>query len=211
MAESVNGLGQLIIESGIAPESRIAQQLLAYLVLLEKWNPKVNLTSTTEWSGIGPLFQEAIWASSFYPDNAPCYLDIGSGAGFPAIPLRILRPQIQLEMVESRTKRSIFLETVTSSLGIGEASIYNMRLSEFLIRSDHDKIWDCISWKALKLSRDDFNMLREHAHPQTQFWMFHGKELAVEEPAIFEQSFKLIRRERFESGKLWFLSIYGLP
>jgi hypothetical protein len=85
-----------------------------------------------------------------------------------------------------------------------------MRLREFLSRCDRDKVWDCISWKALKLSREELGMLREHAHPKTQFWMFGGKEPAVEEPAVFEQSFRLIRSERFESKKVWFLSIYGL-
>jgi 16S rRNA (guanine527-N7)-methyltransferase len=193
MTESADRLKQLILESGITLESAIARQLLVYLSLLEKWNPTVNLTSTTDWSGIGPLFQEAIWASTFYPDNAASHLDIGSGAGFPAFPLRILRPRIQMEMVEGRTKKSVFLETVASSLGMSDTRIHNMRLNTFLQRGNAGKTWDCVSWKALKLGNDDLGMLRQHAHPQTQFWMFHGKELAVEEPAIFGRSFKLIR------------------
>jgi 16S rRNA (guanine527-N7)-methyltransferase len=207
MTESADRLQQLILESGVALESGIARQMLGYLFLLEKWNPTVNLTSTTDWSGIGPLFQEAIWASSFYPDDAASHLDIGSGAGFPAFPLRILNPQVQMEMVESRTRRSVFLETVAAALGMHDTRIHNMRLDTFLQRSDCSKTWDCVSWKALKPGKDDLRMLREHAHPRTQFWMFHGAELAVEEPAIFGTSFKLIRSERFQ-GKKWFLSIY---
>ena len=113
-----------------------------------------------------------------------------------------------MEMVESRTRRSVFLETVASSLGMTDTRIHNMRLNTFLQRSDGGKAWDCVSWKALKLGSDDLGILRERAHQQTQFWMFHGMELAVEEPAIFERSFKLIRSERFKSVKQWFLSIY---
>jgi 16S rRNA (guanine527-N7)-methyltransferase len=210
MAESADGLRRLIRESGIPPELGIARQLLTYLSLLEKWNPRINLTSNTDWSGIGPLFQESIWASRLYPNDAISHLDIGSGAGFPAIPLRILRPQIQLEMVESRVRRSVFLEILVSSLGIGGTLVHNMRLDKFLQNSNPDKIWDCITWKALKLAGADLRALRKHAHAQTQFWMFHGKELAVENPVEFLRSFKLMRSEKPEGERQWFLSIYRL-
>jgi 16S rRNA (guanine(527)-N(7))-methyltransferase RsmG len=209
MTNCADGLRQLIEESGISLESDITRQLLVYLSLLEKWNSKVNLTSTTDWSGIGPLFQEAIWASRFFPDAATFHLDIGSGAGFPAIPLRILKPQIQLEMVESRVKRCVFLETLASSLGLAGTQVYNMRLNTFLRHTNSNKAWDCVSWKAIKLANDDLELLRKHSHPQTRFWMFHGRDPAVEAQAVFEKSFKLIRRERFQSDKFWFLSIYG--
>jgi 16S rRNA (guanine527-N7)-methyltransferase len=208
MADSADKLRELIEECGIAPESEIGRQLLTYLSLLEKWNSKVNLTSTVAWSGVGPLFEEAIWASRFYPDWATSHLDIGSGAGFPAIPLRILKPQMKLEMVESRAKRSVFLDMLASLLGLAGIQVHNMRLHSFLQHCNDDLTWDCVSWKALKLQSDDLDRLRSHASQQTTFWMFHGKDLAVEEKEAFEKSFELIRREQFRSGKQWFLSIY---
>lgn len=210
MSESTEDLRRLIDELGIAHESEVARQLRTYLALLEKWNPKVNLTSTTHWSGIEPLFREAIWASTIYPEDAVSHLDIGSGAGFPAVPLRIMKPQIHLEMVESRAKKGVFLEVLACALGIEGMIIHNVRLDKFLRSCDRNKRWDCVSWKALKLGSEDLRLLRDHAHKKTQFWMFHGKELAVTDPTAFEQSFCLMRRERFEPGRVWFLSIYAL-
>ena len=208
MVEPADGLRQLLLKSGIDPESDCGKQMLAYLALLQKWNCTINLTSTTDWTGIFPLFQEAICASSLYPDGAASHLDIGSGGGFPAIPLRIRRPQVRLEMVESRMKRCVFLETVAQSLGFAETPVHNMRLNVFLKSTNRDKVWDCISWKALKLSSNDLKGLREHAHPKTQFWVFHGKGLPVENPEIFRTNFRLMRQERIESDKEWYLSIY---
>ncbi len=209
MGDSAIRLRHLLRDSGINPESDIARRMIRYLTLLEKWNPRINLTASIEWSGIGPLFQEAVWASGFYPDTAKSHLDIGSGAGFPAIPLRLLLPQIKLEMVESRLKRSVFLETVSSSLGLEGTRIHNMRLDEYLRSCRHDKTWDCISWKGLKLGNADLEALRKHKNAQTQFWMFHGSEPAVEGKEFFEGQFELIRREKFPGGRTWFLSIYG--
>jgi hypothetical protein len=88
--------------------------------------------------------------------------------------------------------------------------VHSIRLQTFLQQSDPNKSWDCISWKALKLNSNDLRMLRAHAGAGTQFWMFHGSEPAVEEPAIIDQYFRLLRTERLSGRKLWALSIYLL-
>jgi 16S rRNA (guanine527-N7)-methyltransferase len=208
MAESADELIKLLGESEIALNSEIAKQLQTYLALLEKWNSRINLTSATEWNVVGPLFQEGIWASKMYPEDTSKHLDIGSGAGFPAMVMRILRPNIQLDLVESRAKKGIFLESLASALTLGSIHVHAMRLQAFLQHSDCNKAWDCISWKGLKLSSDDLKLLLGHANAGTQFWMFHGSEMAVEEPEVFDQYFRLARTERFPGRKLWALSIY---
>jgi 16S rRNA (guanine527-N7)-methyltransferase len=208
MAEAADELKKLLGESGIALNSEIARQLQAYLALLEKWNSRINLTSNTEWNVVGPLFQEGIWASKMYPEGTTAHLDIGSGAGFPAMVIRILKPSIQLDLVESRSKKGIFLETLASALQLDGIRIHALRLQTFLQNSDRNKAWNCISWKGLKLSGEDLRLLLEHANAATQFWMFHGSELAVEEPEIIDRHFKLSRTERFSGRKHWALSIY---
>jgi 16S rRNA (guanine(527)-N(7))-methyltransferase RsmG len=193
-------------QSGIALNSEAADRLLAYLALLEKWNSKINLTSSTEWLGIKPLFQEGIWAAKFYQDVPTAHLDIGSGGGFPAMLLRILKQQIRLDLVESMMKRCVFLETLITLLKLDESNVHCMRLEKYL--QGNDKVWDCVTWKAIKLKGEDLERLLLHSHPRTQFWMFHGKQLAVEEPDILERNFKLVRTEEFDRGRAWFLSIY---
>ncbi len=208
MPESEKGLKTLIQESGLGANPDISARLQAYLVLLVKWNSRINLTSSTKWDVLGPLFQEGIWASKFYPKNAANHLDIGSGAGFPAILLKILNPDIRLDLVESRAKKAVFLETAASALELNGVRVHAMRLQTFLRESDRSKTWNCVSWKAVKLSSNDIRMLLAHAEAGTQFWMHHGREPAVEEPLIMEQSFRLFREERFSGRKLWGLSIY---
>ena len=208
MANSAEGLARLLEELGIESTSTCANDMRAYLALLEKWNSAINLTATTEWTGLEPLFREAVLASQFYPTGRRSHLDIGSGGGFPALPLRILRPQIRLEMVESRLKRCVFLETAVKSLGISNAFVHNARLNLFLEKTGHETLWDCVSWKALRLGANDLKILRNRSHADTQFWMFHGKTLAVDIPEEFEKFFQLKQREILGTDREWYLSIY---
>jgi 16S rRNA (guanine(527)-N(7))-methyltransferase RsmG len=206
--KSSEGLKRLIREFSIPEDNPYAHQLLDFLALLEKWNARINLTASTEWQRIEPLFREGIWASRIYPINAKTHLDIGTGAGFPAIILKMMNPHIQLEMVESRSKKGAFLETVIHALGLNGSIVHANRLDSFLQRIEHDKTWDCITWKALKLNNSDLLQLQKHAHSATQVWMFHGKEPAVEDPERIKQQFTLFRSEKLPAMKEGFLSIY---
>lgn len=207
--ESAEGLKQLLQASGISLNSESARQLVSYLSLLGKWNKRINLTATTAWKELEPLFHEGIWASRFYPSKAFAHLDIGSGAGFPAIILRILVPHMRLEMVESRAKKSVFLETAIRTLGIERTCVHPERLGELLRSIPSDKLWDCVTWKGLKLSGEDLRQLSRHAHQSTQFWMFHGSQPAVEETVRIEEYFKLLWREKFPARREWSLSAYS--
>ena len=129
--ETVEALTRLLKASEILPESEAGRQLAGYLALLHKWNARVNLTSSTDWRVIGPLFREGIWAGKLCPDSVFSHLDIGSGAGFPALLLKILNPRMALEMIESREKKSHFLETVAHQLGLVGVKVHNVRLSDY--------------------------------------------------------------------------------
>ena len=205
---SSDGLRRLLRESGISSESAYAQKLLGYLGLLEKWNARINLTAATEWASLEPLFREGIWASKQYPSEAINHLDIGSGAGFPAILLRILVPSIQLDLVESRAKKSAFLETVVHSLGLKGVWVHPERLDVFLRNSARSKAWDCVSWKGVRPSADDLLQLCTHTQAHTQIWIFHGREIAVEKPEIFGKSFVLYRNAKIPRRRESNLSIY---
>lgn len=209
MKKSAAELKRLLEKMAFVPDSQSVDRMLGYLELLEKWNARINLTATTAWSGIGPLFEEALRASDLYPTERVCHLDIGSGNGFPAILLRILRPHMRLDMVESRGKRCAFLETVVNALELDEVRVHNMRLNQFLESTGPDRVWDCISWKAVKLGTAELKKLRVHAKDTTEFWMFRGKELAVEDPVSFEKEFRLKKSVCLESRREWTLALYS--
>jgi 16S rRNA (guanine527-N7)-methyltransferase len=206
--ETAEALTRLLKASEILPESEAGQQLAGYLALLNKWNARVNLTSSTDWRVIGPLFREGIWAGKLYPDSVFSHLDIGSGAGFPALLLKILNPRMALEMVESREKKSHFLETAAHQLGLVGVKVRNVRLSDYLRDCDSAVHWDCVSWKAIKLSAKDLLQLHAHGRQSTQFWMFHGLEPAWEATGDVQQRFALARKEKVPGMNEWNLSIY---
>jgi 16S rRNA (guanine(527)-N(7))-methyltransferase RsmG len=206
--ETAEALKRLLEISQIPLESEAARQLSGYLALLEKWNVRVNLTSSTEWRAVGPMFQEGIWAAKQYPAGVFSHLDIGSGAGFPALLLKILNPHTELEMIESRAKKGHFLETVVHQLGLRGVRVHAARLSDYLRNCDSATRWDCVSWKALKLNAEDLMQLHARGRQNTQFWMFHGRESAWEETQEVRQRFALVRKEKVPGMKEWYLSIY---
>ena len=148
--ECREGLLALLAKSGIEPGSGLAAQLLSYLELLQKWNRRINLTGSSGWSHLAPLFEEGLWATQFYPSGATAHLDIGSGAGFPAVLIGILVPGLQIDLIESRVRKTAFLETVAAQLRVARMRAYPERLDAHLRRTG--KTWDCITWKGIKLN-----------------------------------------------------------
>jgi 16S rRNA (guanine527-N7)-methyltransferase len=201
-------LKALFDQFGIHATSDQALKLLKYLQLLEKWNKQINLTAKTDWEALAPLFREGIWAAEQFSAKFAGHLDIGSGAGFPAIILNIFFSDANLEMVESRGKKVAFLETVAYELGLKRVKVHALRLDAMLQEVSLEKKWDCVSWKAIKLADKDMIKMREHAHPDTQFWMFHGKEYALETTEVLRTLFDKISLKRIPGSAESFLSLY---
>jgi 16S rRNA (guanine527-N7)-methyltransferase len=100
--------------AAVSPE--LAAQLLVYLDLILKWNVKVNLTSIRAPEEIVRRhFGESLFAGEHL---GPCrtLLDFGSGAGFPGLPIQLLRPDIQVTLAESRARKAAFLQEAVRTL-----------------------------------------------------------------------------------------------
>lgn len=206
--DSREGLNRLFQEFRIPGTSDQALKLLKFLQLLEKWNKNINLTANTDWKALGQLFREGIWAAEQFSTKFSSHLDIGSGAGFPAIILNIFFCDTNLEMVESRGKKVAFLETAAYELGLNNVKVHSLRLDSMLQQVSSDKKWDCVSWKAIRLADKALLQLREHAHQETRFWMFHGKEYALETPEILKSHFEEVLQKRVPESTESFLSLY---
>lgn len=113
--------------SADASSKLIESQLNSYLDLLVKWNRKINLTSEKTPSEIlhRHIFDSLQYARVISPNDN--IMDIGSGAGFPGIPLKIVYPQLILTLVESQRKRCSFLEAVVSNLVLQDTRVINER------------------------------------------------------------------------------------
>lgn len=98
-----------------------------YADLLVEWNEKINLTAITDPQGITEKhFLDSVLPFSFIdiPENA-AVVDVGTGAGFPGIPLKIMRDDIRLTLLDSLQKRINFLNTVCDSLLINSDNIHS--------------------------------------------------------------------------------------
>ena len=111
----------LLGQWGIDCDGAVAEKVEVYLSLLEQWNRKMNLTGfETRVEMLRELFAE-----SFGP-----LLDVGSGAGFPGMALKIYRPELCVYLLEPRRKRASFLETVRRRLALEGVAVICKRLEE---------------------------------------------------------------------------------
>ena len=113
--------------SPTAPAEQMVSQFGSYLDLLVKWNQKINLTS--EKSSRDILLRHIFDSLQYAPfiSTQDEIVDIGSGAGFPGIPLKIIYPELVATLIESQRKRCSFLETVISQLGLTAIKVIHDR------------------------------------------------------------------------------------
>jgi 16S rRNA (guanine527-N7)-methyltransferase len=102
-----------------SPPPSILPKLSIYLELLLKWNARTNLTAIRDPEEIVRRhFGESLFAALHLAPEANTVLDFGSGAGFPGLPIAILRPEISVTLAESQNKKSTFLREAVRTLGL---------------------------------------------------------------------------------------------
>lgn len=107
------------------------EQFQKYFELLVEWNEKMNLTAITDESGVAlKHFADSLSLLNFVdiPQNSSI-ADVGTGAGFPGVVLKIARPDIKLTLIDSLNKRLVFLGEVCAQLGI-EAELIHSRAED---------------------------------------------------------------------------------
>lgn len=103
------------------------EQFQKYFELLAEWNEKMNLTAITDESGVAlKHFADSLSLLNFVDISQNSSLaDVGTGAGFPGVVLKIARPDIKLTLIDSLNKRLVFLNEVCSQLGIDAELIHS--------------------------------------------------------------------------------------
>lgn len=122
MKETVNAEPALVREliEKYIPEAvgGKAEKLVLYYEMLIEWNNRMNLTAITDPAGVVLRhFADSLIGSELISDGAKC-IDVGTGAGFPGLPLKIMRPDIELTLLDSLNKRINFLTEITKELGL---------------------------------------------------------------------------------------------
>lgn len=142
---------------GVSASAAEVQQLVAYIGLLAKWNKTVNLTALVleppSDQAIDRLFVEPFLAARFLKQADGLLLDLGSGGGSPAIPLRIALPGVQLRMIEAKARKSAFLREAVRQLALSDSEVMNARMEDLLARPELHESASLISIRAVKADR----------------------------------------------------------
>ena len=106
-------------------------QLLKHYSMLGEWNRRINLTRIIEPREAARLhYADSLFGGRFI-EPARALLDIGSGAGFPAVPLAVIRPDLDVTALEANQKKSLFLNEAKDALGLSNFKVAPVRLESF--------------------------------------------------------------------------------
>jgi 16S rRNA (guanine527-N7)-methyltransferase len=115
----------------ISPNQEQIARIQDFIHLLLQWNRSVSLTSITQpLEIVGRHFGESMFASKFIPVENCRLVDIGTGAGFPGLALKIACPEIQVTLIESNKKKCVFLSEVIRKLGLSDVEVLAERFEQ---------------------------------------------------------------------------------
>ena len=132
-AAAVKRMEEAIAQLHISCDERTAARLVRYHELLADWNTRMNLTGDTDFEtsidrhytdSLAPLKETAL-----FPVGASL-IDVGSGAGFPGLPLAIARPDLEVTLLDSLMKRIHFLQAVVDDLGLQNVKLVHSRAED---------------------------------------------------------------------------------
>ena len=134
---------------GIPWDDEKINRLEKYAKLLVEWNEKMNLTAITDTEGI---------AVKHFLDSAAALttgkikgrvIDVGTGAGFPGVVLKIMQPEISLTLLDSLNKRLVFLKEVLDTLGIDDVELIHSRAEDGAHKKGYRESYDVATSRAV--------------------------------------------------------------
>ncbi|WP_447969919.1 16S rRNA (guanine(527)-N(7))-methyltransferase RsmG [Nitrospira sp. M1] len=170
----VNGVSHI----GITLSDEAISKFIVYFHELCQWNTKVNLTSLSNESDIiVNLFVDSLAGSrAIDVDSEPSIADIGSGGGFPGIPLKIAFPQIALTLVEPKKKKTAFLHHIIGMLSLEGSLVKPNTIQEFVKNEALDCSYDVVVSKAIS-PEDIFPDVLSLLHRESHMCMYRSQSL----------------------------------
>ncbi|WP_303972883.1 16S rRNA (guanine(527)-N(7))-methyltransferase RsmG [Streptococcus merionis] len=143
---------KLLADQGFELTNQQKVQFERYFELLVEWNAKINLTAITD--------KEEVYLKHFYDSLAPVLqglilnepihlLDIGAGAGFPSLPMKILCPELDVTIIDSLNKRITFLNHLADELGLAKVRFLHGRAEDFAQQPTFRAQFDLVTARAV--------------------------------------------------------------
>ncbi len=137
-----------LLQFGIEPTEEICSRFAQYEKLLVEWNEKMNLTAITAHDEVvNKHFVDSISCQKYIPEGA-LLADVGTGAGFPGLPIKIVRQDVRVTLIDSLMKRLSFLDTVIHELSLSDVETVHMR-AEDAGHSNHREKYDVVTARAV--------------------------------------------------------------
>ena len=193
----------LFSEYGFSLNERQKEQFSKYREILLSYNEKFNLTAITDPYEIEVKhFLDSVVGEKYIPQGA-AVVDIGSGAGFPAVPLKIYRPDLKITMLDSLAKRVRFLEEVVKTLGLSNAESIHIRAEDAAKGTFRESFFVAVARAVAP-----FATLSEYALPMVKVG---GKFIAYKGPDVEEELAAGKKAVTVLGGKILSAEKYRLP
>ena len=156
----------------------LTDRLGAYVGLLRRWNAKLNLTRLAgDDAGLARLAIEPLVAVPYLPPQGRL-VDIGSGGGSPAIPLKLATPDLALRMVEAKTRKAAFLREAVRQLGLDRTEVLAERYESLIERRDLQNAHTALTVRGLRVDGEVVRGLQTLVAPGGTMMLFRGPEPA---------------------------------
>jgi 16S rRNA (guanine527-N7)-methyltransferase len=127
-------MSELLEPYGFNPQKGFSNGVRTYISLLLRWNERVSLTTVTDPVEIIKFhFGESLFAINSVPIVDGRLADVGSGAGFPGLPLAMASPSIHVTLIESDNKKATFLSEAVRELALSNVSVFRGRMDDLPI------------------------------------------------------------------------------
>ena len=164
--------------AGVPLPADVAAKLETYYRLLATWNQKINLSGlnlaepTPE--AMDRLLIEPLVAARHAPPGTARMIDVGSGGGSPAIPFAAAVHGVRLLMVESKTRKSVFLREAIRAVELADADVATSRFEELLARPDLHEAHDLLTIRAVRIETRVLMSLQAFVRPGGQLFLFRS-------------------------------------
>ncbi|TYS45586.1 16S rRNA (guanine(527)-N(7))-methyltransferase RsmG [Bacillus infantis] len=142
---------KMLEEKGISLSPRQIDQYNIYYETLVEWNEKMNLTAITDKPEVYlKHFYDSVSAAFYFDFSKPLHIcDVGAGAGFPSLPIKIAFPEISVTIVDSLNKRINFLEHLAGKLGLENVRFIHDRAETFGQNKEYREAFDVVTARAV--------------------------------------------------------------
>lgn len=193
--DKLAGIDEQALTCGLSLNTLQRDQLNAYYQMLSKWSQRINLTSVTDSADLVRFhFLEGCWVAENFLGAAQTMADVGSGAGFPGLPIKLYRPRVELFLIEKNYKKSVFLMTLARELGL-EVEVFSGHAEKF-------PCWERVDLAVIRALRPSSELLELLAKKGILLLILHGRDKPHPE------GWQLVRRDRFPLSRNRWAALY---